>query len=205
MKRYSKIGFFLLSSLLLAVCLAMAVTASPSSMESLIWEGNVYSSGVPVNSTLLDAGTTYRIVASQVWLYDNSDYLAADAQYYTTSSVDTWDWLNYAQAPGGGSFLQINGQNVTWGPFSNGDTNHTYSIYYIGQGAPLTLQIVDLVDHNYTNNYCHIEVSIYAELTVGGRIVDSAPPSTISLWTVGALLAVSLAAAPIIIYARKAR
>lgn len=191
--------------MLLAVCLSMAVAAIPSSNESLIWEGNVYSSGVPVNSPVLDAGTTYRIVASQVWLYDSPNFLAADAQYYTTSSVDTYDWLNHAQAPGGGSFLQINGQNVTWGPFSNGDTNHTYSIYIGGEGAPLTFQIVDLVDHNFTNNYCHIQVSIYAELTVGGRVVDSAPPDIISLLTVGALVAVSLAAAPLIIHARKAR
>jgi hypothetical protein len=165
----------------------------------------VYSSGVPVSSSLLRQGFTYRIEASQIWFYNYSVYLAADAEYYTTSSVDTWDWLNHAQAPGGHSFLQIDGNDVNWGPFSNGDTNHTYCIYYVGHGSAITFAIVDWMDNNYGNNYCHIHVKIFLELCVGGRVVNPGSPDAMTSWIVGGLLAASAAAAPLIIYVRKTR
>jgi hypothetical protein len=201
-KKFLKITPLLLSLMLFAVGLSL-VKADPLGMkESLVWEGDVYSSGVPVTSQVLYSGITYRIEASQVWFYDYPDYLAADAQYYTNSSIDTWDWVNHF-LPGSHSFLQINGHDVDWGPFSNGDTNHTYNSYYIGQSASITFAIVDWMDHNVANNYCHIHVRVYSELTVGGRVVDSSPPDLVMMWTVGALLLVSVVAVPVIIHVRK--
>jgi hypothetical protein len=91
----------------------------------------------------------------------------ADAMYYTTGPVG-WNWVNHFPAPGGHSFLQINGADVNWGPFSNGDTRHTYSITYIGQGSPITFQIVDWIDQDYANNECHLPISIYLEEYKGG-------------------------------------
>jgi hypothetical protein len=87
--------------------------------------------------------------------------------YYTTNPNE-WIWLNHFPAPGGHSFLQINGADVDWGPFSNGDTGHTYSIDYIGQGAPITFRIVDWIDQNYANNDCHIPIHIYITEVKGG-------------------------------------
>lgn len=187
---------------LLVVSLSSVMAAPSGAQEYLVWEGDVYSSGVPVASPVLASGITYRIVAQEVWLYNASYSLAADAQYYTTSSVDTWDWLNNFR-PGSHSFLQINVQDVNWGPFSNGDTNHTYSIYYNGQGAPINFKIVDWVDQNYDNNVCHLHLRIYAEVTVGGHVVDSSPADTVRLWTVGALLLASFATFPIVARNRK--
>jgi hypothetical protein len=178
----------------------MGVALNPN--NNLVWEGDVYSSGVPVASPVLAAGTSYRIVATEIWFYDNSSSLAADAQYYTNSSIDTWDWLNHYR-PGSHSFLQINGTDVDWGPFSNGDAGHTYSIYYNGAGAPITFAIVDWMDLNYGNNFCHLHLKIYSEITVGGRVVDSSPAGTVIVFTVGALLLASVAAVPVIVHRRK--
>jgi hypothetical protein len=178
----------------------MGVALNPG--ENLVWEGDVYSSGVPVASPVLASGISYRIVASEMWFYDNSSWLAADAQYYTTSSIDTWEWLNDYR-PGSHSFLQINGTDVDWGPFSNGDTNHTYSIYYNGAGAPITFAIVDWMDHNTGNNECHLHLKIYGEICVGGRVVDSIPSSAVSVFTVGALLLASVATVFVVVHRRK--
>jgi hypothetical protein len=191
--------------LVLELCLMLLIVGlskAAGAGETPVWAGDVYSSGVPVNSSVLNLGITYRIEASEVWFYDYPDYLAADAQYYTTSSVDTWDWLNHYRCPNNHSFLRINGQDVDWGPFSNGDTNHAYNTYYVGDGAQITFAIVDWNDSIYTNNYCHIHVEIYSEITVGGRVVDSSSSSATGLWIVGAILA-SIAIAPLIIRARK--
>jgi hypothetical protein len=70
-----------------------------------------------------------------------------------------WDWVSYTYA--GQSFLQINGASIDWGPFSNGDTGHTYTIHYTGTGAPITFTIVDLIDEDYTNNRCHLPIEIW--------------------------------------------
>ncbi len=189
-------------SMLLIVALSLLMVAPVSAEESLVWEGDVYSSGVLVASPVLASGTSYRVEAREMWLYNASYSLAADAQYYTTSSVDTWDWLNHFR-PDSHSFLQINGLDVDWGPFSNGDTNHIYSIYYNGKGAQIAFGIVDWLDQNYTNNDCHIHLRIYREVTVGGRVVDSSPPDTVRLLTVGVLLLASVATVPVIIHHRK--
>lgn len=143
--------------------LLVAVQVSPTNAaEALIWTASVYSSGAPVTSPILESGIQYRIVAKEIfwYYYPGSGNLAADAQYYTTS-WSSWIWNNYFPAPDGHSFLQINGMDVNWGPFSNGDTGHTYSIYYTGNGAAITLQLIDWIDGNYSNNYCHLPVFIY--------------------------------------------
>ncbi|MEM3765645.1 MAG: hypothetical protein QXU46_01305 [Candidatus Bathyarchaeia archaeon] len=57
--------------------------------------------------------------------------------------------------------MQINGEDVNWGDFSNGDTGHAYSIYFIGTGSTITFRIVDWIDEDYTNNECHLPVEIY--------------------------------------------
>jgi hypothetical protein len=80
--------------------------------------------------------------------------------YYTTGTQH-WDWINHFPAPGGHSFLQIDGKDVDWGPFSNGDTGHTYSMYYEGIGAAIKFKLIDWIDGNYTNNYCHLPIEIY--------------------------------------------
>ena len=93
--------------------------------------------------------------------------------YYTTNYADSWDWFDNFAAPDGHSFLQIDGQDVDWGPFSNSDTNHTYSINYTGQDVALLFRIVDWVDRNYSNNECKLLVRIYGERTVGGTIINA--------------------------------
>jgi len=196
------VASLLFSSILLVGGLSSAMGVALNPNESLVWEGDVYSSGVPVASPVLASGISYRIVAAEMWFYDNSSWLAADAQYYTNSSISTWDWLNHYR-PGSHSFLQINGTDVDWGPFSNGDTGHTYSIYYNGAGAPITFAIMDWMDHNYGNNDCHLHLRIYAEITVGGSVVDSIPSGTVSVFTVGALLLASVATVLVVVHRRK--
>ncbi len=148
---------------------------APVKSLSLLWENQVLSSGLEVSSLVLISGEQYTVVVSDRWWYSkpSEDNLAADAMYYTTDYTDSWDWVNHFAAPDGHSFLQIDGQDVDWGLFSNGDTNHTYSINYTGQGAALTFRIVDWVDGNYTNNECKLLVGIYGEHTVGGTIMDA--------------------------------
>jgi hypothetical protein len=128
--------------------------------ETLIWWGDVYSNGVTRTGPVLDAFIQYRVVAKEIWWYNYAADLAADAMYYTDSPPH-WDWINHYPAPDGHSFLQIDGEDVDWGPFSNGNTGHTYSIYYEGTGAAITFRIVDWIDGNYDNNYCHLPVEIY--------------------------------------------
>jgi len=148
---------------------------APGKSLSLLWEDQVLSSGLEVTSLVLISGEQYTVVVSDRWWHSkpSEDNLAADAMYYTTDYTDSWDWVNHFAAPDGHSFLQIDGQDVDWGPFSNGDTNHTYTIGYAGQDAALVFRIVDWVDGNYTNNECKLLVRIYGEHTVGGTIIDA--------------------------------
>ena len=123
-----------------------------------IWQAEVSSSGTIVESPVLLAGQIYRIEASYLFFYDSPNNLAADAQYYTNCSSDTWNWKYHFPAPDDHSFLQINGNDVDWGPFRN---SHTYSIEFTGAGASITLKIVDWVDDNHSNNRCHLDVKIF--------------------------------------------
>jgi len=147
----------LLSILAASSFLVLGVRAQ----ETFFWGADVSSNGTPVTSPALEAGREYRIVASEIFWYDVAANLAADANYYTTDPTNVWDWVSYAYA--GQSFLQINGASVDWGSFSNGDTGHTYTIFYTGTGAPLTFAIVDLMDGDYTNNGCHLPVEIWEQ------------------------------------------
>lgn len=171
--------------------------------EILIWDAYVLSSGAEVTSPILLAGKTYRIVADEIWWYDYDKNLAADAQYYTTDGSDSWDWGNYFPAPGGHSFLQINNHDVNWGPFSNGDTGHTYTIYYVGEGAALTFKIVDWIDGNYTNNGCKIRVRIYKPVIVGGYVVDSELYEASNLPAINAMIATVLIIVPLMNHCKK--
>jgi hypothetical protein len=186
-----KILLILFSTIFLlatSATLSRPIFASETS-ETLIWEAYVPSTGLNVatNVTLFQ-GEQYRIVASDRWWYSmpTENNLAADAQYYTTDFTDSWNWGNHFQIDGH-SFLQINGNDVDWGPFSNGDTNHTYTILYNGQGALVTFRIVDWVDGNYTNNQCKLDVKIYEEITVGGHIVDFNPLDVTPFWVLGSV------------------
>jgi len=145
----------------------------------LVWEGDVSSTGVPVISpVVLEAGREYRIEVQGSFIASmyGVAYFAIDAQYYTPDPSDDWIWdpLNTFPAPGGHSFLQINGMDVNWGPFSNGEppagvgpVGHEYSTYYTGTGAPITFAIVDWTEPYWPtdvpplNHWCHIHVWIY--------------------------------------------
>jgi hypothetical protein len=164
----------LVLSVLSLFLVGMSAAVLATDQASAMWEGDVFSSGASVTTSVaLLQGVRYSIVASGVWWYDWAGNVAADAQYYTTDFSESVFWGNYFPAPGGGSFLQINGQNVSWGTFSNGDSgNHTYTISFVGSGTTVTFRIVDLMDGNYDNNVCHIHLWIFGEVTVGGSLED---------------------------------
>jgi len=129
--------------------------------ETLVDKIWVYSNGTPATSHVsLEFGKKYKIVAREMFWYDYPNTLQADAMYYTTNPQG-WQWTNWFPAPDGHSFLQINGQDIDWGPFSNGDTGHTYTIEMMGEGDYLTFQIIDWYDFDYENNECHLVVYIY--------------------------------------------
>lgn len=146
--------------MVVALAFGMIQVHNAKASETLIWWGNVYSNGGTTTGPVLDAFIQYRVVAKEIFWYNYAADLAADAMYYTNSPPH-WDWTNHFPAPGGHSFLQIDGKDVDWGPFSNGNTGHTYSIYYEGTGAAIKLKLTDWIDGNYTNNYCHLPVEIY--------------------------------------------
>jgi hypothetical protein len=154
--------------------LAIALSPVLASGPTLVWQGQASSSpGAVVTGPVLDTGGLYRIVAMNTWLYDNESNLAADAMYYTTNFTSNVYWGNlHSLCPGGHSFLQVSGQDVNWGPFSDGEYNHTYTRAVVGNGTAVTFQIHDWTDGNYTNNVCHIDVYIYVDVVVGGHVAD---------------------------------
>jgi hypothetical protein len=151
----------------------MFVSTALGTADQLVWQGSVYSSGDEVTGPVLMNGARYVIVANNTWWYKYIPFnLAADAMYYTTDPSDNIFWGNHFPEPSGHSFLQVDRLDVDWGPFSNGDTGHTYTLGWKGNGTAVSFRIVDWIDGNYTNNVCHIDVCIYADVTVGGRIAD---------------------------------
>ena len=159
-------------ALLIVMIFALAFSAvqayNVKADETLIWSGNVYSNGGTTTGPLLDEFIQYRVVAKEIFWYNYPALLAADAMYYTDEpTVWVWNTGHIFEAPDDHSFLQIDGNDVNWGPFSNGigsgsaDGGHEYSIYYEGTGAPITFRIVDWIDEDYTNNSCHLPVEIY--------------------------------------------
>ena len=169
-----------------------------TAVETPLWEGTAYSSGEEVTTPVIRAGMRCRIEVEGIWWYDYEENLAADVQYYTTDYSNSWIWGNYFPAPDGHSFLQINGQDVNWGSFSNGqddNTGHKYVTFLQSTGESLTFRIVDLIDGKYDNNFCHIGIRIYAHTVVGGTIMDSTPLFAVASWIValfafGALISV---------------
>jgi hypothetical protein len=162
-----------LVSVLLGI-VVLAVAAAPVlGAPTLVWQGQVSSStGAVVTGPVLQTGGYYRIVAMNPWEWQ-VDWGAADAMYFTTDYANNVYWGGvYSPCPGNHSFLQVSGQDVNWGPFSDGETNHTYTIHRAGNGTAVTFQIVDWVDSNYGNNECHIDVYIYLDYVVGGRVAD---------------------------------
>lgn len=156
-----KVDKKIVSLLMLGV---MITTAFPTAVkaDTQIWTSWVYSDGTPVTTPMSLANSVkYRIEVSEVFNYDKPHNLAADAMYYTTQYPSSWNWGNHFPAPDGHSFLQINGADVNWGPFSNGDQYHTYTHMYTGAGAPITFRIIDWVDNDYSNNQCHFVVKIF--------------------------------------------
>jgi hypothetical protein len=120
---------------------------------------SVPSTGEPVTSPTLTSDKLYRIVATERYWLDHTD-IKGDAMYWSTSLTDWW-WTSHEPEPDGHSFLQIDGQDINWGPFSNGNTGHTYEIQLQGSDAEMVFQIIDWYDGDYTNNVCHLKVYIY--------------------------------------------
>jgi hypothetical protein len=144
----------------LALILLLTIAAIPiynTKAETKIWDGEVASIGGPVTSITSVVHQTYRIIATEV--FSPGPGFTADAQYYTNEGY-LWNWVTWLK-PDGHSFLQINGADVNWGPFSNGDTFHTYTINYVGDGNPIVFNIIDWIDGNKSNNVCHLRVQIY--------------------------------------------
>jgi hypothetical protein len=185
----------------------LLVLPRPAAALTLVWQDQVFSSGVEVVSPVLFSGREYQIVVSDVWWYSEplENNLAGDAMYYTTNGTDSWDWVDFLPAPGGGSFLQIDAQNVSWGAFSNGDTGHMYTINYTGAGAAIVFRIVDWVDGNYGNNVCHLLVSIYAAVPVGGYLVDDGSFESSFPWVALASVAIACAVVPFVKLREKKR
>ncbi len=157
---------------LLTALMVMIPMSDVKAQETLIWEAYVASNGwnAPVTSPVLDAGREYRIEAFNRFYTEPLVGYTCDAQYYTTDMY-RWVWLNHFPAPDGHSFLQIDGGDVNWGPFSNGviiDGNyygHNYSISWMGTGAAITFSIMDWIDMNNENNICSILVRIFESPT----------------------------------------
>lgn len=201
METCKKAALFVL--LLMVFLMGMLMVSVCALDGELVWKGVLSSSGVEVVTPILEPGE-YRIVAEEIWWYNQPSNLAADVQYYTTDPSDHWNWGNHFLAPDGHSFLQVDGEDVYWGPFSNGDTGHTYTIYYTwNRTGGITFRVVDWMDGNYGNNECHIPVRIYKVVTVGGYVVDSNPSEIFPSRIITALMLAVVITVPIVKYFRK--
>ena len=87
----SKNFCLLITSILL---IAFVVISMPEirAQETLIWTDNAYSAtGAPVSTPTLTSGTEYRIVAATIFWYNYPGHLEADAQYFTTITINSDD------------------------------------------------------------------------------------------------------------------
>lgn len=154
-------------ALIFAIIISALQVSLVAAPDILIWEADVWSTGSPVVSPVLEAGREYRIVAKGWFISTHPLWgwvtYAGDAQYYTMEFDGAFiygpTWTTPLPAPDGHSFLQMDGMDVNWGPFSN--TDHEYTTLYTGTGAPITFAIVDWVDGTPERNFCHIHVWIY--------------------------------------------
>jgi hypothetical protein len=151
----------LLTAALLALATVTMLPIYSAKADTWVWTGNVSSSGAITNGPVLLLGAVYHIEADETFWYNYTAGLCADAMYYTTDPSNGWQWGNNFAPPSRHSFLQIDGQDMAWGAFSNGDTGHSYSVVFMGTGAAISLQIVDWMDGDYSNNNCHLRVNIY--------------------------------------------
>jgi hypothetical protein len=166
----------LVLTLFAALVIAIVPVYTAKASETEIWEGTVSSDGTSVTSSVLLSGKIYHIYVEPGIMYLGLSTFC-DAQYYITNPSDAWVWSSYSQVDSH-SFLQINGQDVVWGPFSNGHPDyppylgHEYDTYYIGQGVPITLKITDWIDGIYDSNSCHLQVKIYEsdQIQVGSDV-----------------------------------
>ena len=55
----------------------------------------------------------------------------------------------------------MDGADVNWGPFSNGDTGHSYKIEPQGNDASVVFQIFDWYDEDYSNNCGGSYLTVY--------------------------------------------
>jgi len=145
-------------ALLLSVFLLSSFGVTSIKADTLIASFDVSSDGTPVDSPILNSGTSYRIVAREIYCVSNTESprVYADAMYYSSDTQPGgWIWNSYETLPDGHSFLQINGMDVDWGSYYS---DHRYEIEYIGEGTAITFQIYDWIDEDYSNNYCHLEI-----------------------------------------------
>lgn len=170
MKKPRTIYAFLFLFVLILV--ATPILGVDANTWPLIWEADVPSTGEPESSPVLEAGREYRIMAEGSFLSCDPTFgfitFAADAQYYTLEFAGLWShpswWVWTSNILASPSFLLIDGNDVSWGPFSNGGAyptlGHEYTIFFTGTGAPITFAIADWIDGNDWN-FCHIHVEIY--------------------------------------------
>jgi hypothetical protein len=175
--RKSRDGRTIFAVLLFAALLIVIPIQTVAAQETLIWEEELSSYLCPpVTSPVLEAGREYRIwIRGTFASYTMSGIIeyAADAMYYTIMNVptgtnpDIWVWPDYQPAPDGHSFVQIDGNDVNWGPFNNGVVNpwggHEYTINYVGTGASITFSIEEWMDplRDCVLNFCHFDIKIY--------------------------------------------
>lgn len=138
------------------------------------WYWWVSSSGPPVTGPTLENGRIYYITAAEIFFPDMRDMrIQADAQFYTTTGYTippaAYVWPLWTQ-PDSHSFLQINGQDVSWGiaPLFDEAHWHKYTVPYRGTGEPITFSIYDWYDNGIiSNNYCHLPVCIVGPVPYG--------------------------------------
>jgi len=163
-----RVGFGLILVAALAFTFLPIYSANAAEIE--VWAGSISSNGTPVTTPTLVFGVTYRIVVEPSVMWLGGVY--ADAQYHSPVGSQLWVWTSGIPIDSH-SFLQINGNDVNWGSFSNGlftpppYEGHTYETTFVGNDAPITFRIKDWWDFDYTNNVCHQEVKIFREEGAG--------------------------------------
>ena len=162
---------------MVSISSSIVFSGQVSAANTPFWVENAYSrTGDIVTTPPLKEGYQYQIIAQEIFWYNYAGCVEADAMYYTTETA-SWQWNNQYPCPDGHSFLQMNGKDVNWGPFSNGDQGHTYYTVVDGHNEPVTFQVRDWIDADITNNNCHIAITIY-EIPIVLGMVPKMPTHT---------------------------
>jgi hypothetical protein len=167
----------------LVITLVVFMTMIPIvSATDYTWSGDVQSNtgAIVTTDAPLPAGEvcTVTTAANELWSSDWQDGLGprADAQFHQVGD----QYGPWVRADNGHSYLQLGtGEplDVDWGPIFATDNVYTYTL--TGDGNPLNLRIKDWIDGIYTNNYCHIPVTVSCEgvggcwITGGGQILNA--------------------------------